>query len=55
MYKWIVAYGGGLGPDTWDAEMIVDADNIRSALDQAEKLLANIDESFAIFYIEQQF
>lgn len=36
LLKFLVMYGGGLGPDVWDAEMEVEADNIREALEIAE-------------------
>lgn len=56
MIKYTVSYGGGLGPDVWDKEMTVEAENIREALDTAEQLLA-VEYSNPIkmiFSVEQQ-
>jgi len=35
--KWLISYGGGIGPNVWDAEATVEADTIREALDLAER------------------
>lgn len=54
-YEYIVMYGGGLGPDVWDAELVVTGYNIKEALDKAvEELSVDIHEPLeAIISIEQ--
>ena len=53
-YKYVVTFGGGLGPDIWDAEIVVEAENIKEGLDKAiEQLDEECTESYAIFVIEQ--
>lgn len=34
--KYLITYGGGVGPREWDGEMAVDAGSVREALDIAE-------------------
>lgn len=55
-FKYVVSYGGGRGPEVWDAEIVVEAENIRAALDEAERVLNTSPDVFdyAIFAIEQQ-
>lgn len=50
--SYLVTYGGGLGPNVWDAELIVQAPDIRAALDQAEPQV--LDAGGVIFSIEQE-
>ena len=51
-FKYIVAIAGGLGPDVWDSEFTVEAENIRQALDKAEPLAAEAGGD--IIAIEQE-
>jgi len=54
-FKYTVEYGGGIGPNIWDAEMTVEATNIREALDVAEPLVAEAGaQDGVIFRIEQE-
>lgn len=51
--KYSIWYGGGRGDKAWDAEMIVKAKDIRSALDKADLLIKYEQaEIFAIELIE---
>lgn len=49
--KWIVAWRGGRGPNEWDHETVIEADNIRAALDQMEPKVK--EAGGEIFMIEQ--
>lgn len=51
LVSYLVAYGGGLGPDVWDGEMTVQAENIREAITIAERRIN--DSGAVIFSIEQ--
>lgn len=50
--KYIISYGGGTGPYVWDAEIAVEAKDIRQALDIAEPKVKSADA--VIFSIEQE-
>ena len=52
--QYLVGFSGGLGPDVWDDEMVVEAGNIDQALSGAHsniKLLGCAD--YDIFFVEQ--
>jgi len=34
--RYLVGYGGGFGPNVWDAEEEIEAESLREALDKAE-------------------
>lgn len=51
MFKYLVTYGGGSGPDVWESTLVVWADNIHDALAHAENVLA---PSAWIVSIEQE-
>jgi hypothetical protein len=51
MLKYLVGYGGGVGPNVWDEELTVDANDIHEAL---AKAAPHVWEAGAvIFSIEQ--
>jgi hypothetical protein len=54
-FKYIISYGGGIGPDVWDKEMIITAPDILTALKIAYRQL-EIDyfNDCQIFAIEQE-
>lgn len=50
--KYLVSYGGGIGPDVWDKDMTIDAVDIEDAAKQA---CARMEEcSGWIFMISQE-
>ena len=55
MYEYLITYGGGIGPNVWDAEITVEAKTIREALDKAEKILDadEMRQDYVIFSIEE--
>lgn len=52
LFAYIVAYAGGLGPNVWDGEKIVQAKSVREALDQVEPSI--IADGGEVFLVEQQ-
>ena len=54
-FKYLVCYGGGLGPDVWDAELEVEDSDIQKALQQAKDKLDSAEDiyGYQIFSIEQ--
>ncbi len=50
--KYIGLICGGRGPDVWDKEVEVEAENIRQALDEIEKHFLEYDS--AVVSIEQK-
>ena len=52
-FKYLAIAAGGIGPDTWDKEIIVEGENmtIRQALDEIESSLSDTDG--AVIAIEQ--
>lgn len=40
---WVVGFSGGIGPDTWDSEILVQGETIRDALNEAEERLKHED------------
>lgn len=51
--EYLVCYGGGVGPDVWDAEKTVTAPNIKEALQIAhEELKEECVDSWTIHSIE---
>lgn len=36
-FIYVVSFGGGIGPDVWDEEIIIRAGSIREALDDLEQ------------------
>lgn len=42
-YEYIVSIEGGLGPESWDTEIIIKAENIHSAIHKIEVLHSNSD------------
>ena len=42
--KYFVYFGGGLGEDAWDAELVVEADDIEDALDIVRDIIENHDD-----------
>lgn len=51
MFKYLVCYGGGEGPDVWDKEVEVDAEDMLDASRQAKGLAE--DEYGWVFSIQQ--
>lgn len=53
MFEYLAIACGGIGPDTWDKEIVVSGENltIKQALEKAE--LAIVDTDGAIISIEQ--
>ena len=47
----LVQYGGGIGPDVWDEEIIISAVDIRDALNQAEAICEEFNG--IVFSIDQ--
>ncbi len=35
-FEYLVSFGGGIGPNVWDNEIVIEADNIREALEKSE-------------------
>lgn len=50
-YHYLAVVSGGLGPNTWDKEVEVDANDIRQAVDMVESQI--IESGAAIISIEQ--
>ncbi len=48
--KYLAVVAGGIGPDVWDREVEVEADNIREALEIVEK---NLEHDEVVISIEQ--
>ena len=42
MFSYLICYQGGIGPDVWDAEIIVEAEGIHVALHKAEERLKDV-------------
>ena len=54
-YKWFVHIGGGIGEDVWDDEFVVEAEDIRAALEKAEKILSKSKYyDYEIYGIERE-
>lgn len=52
LFSYLVAYGGGIGPDVWDGELVVKAKSVRDALDQTEAAIQ--DDGGEVYLVEQQ-
>ncbi len=46
--KYLVTYGGGFGPNTWDKEMVVEASSIREALVIVELCISVSDDVLSV-------
>ena len=54
-FKYVISYGGGIGPDVWDAEHEVEANDIKDGLEKTISTLDNDDTltDYHITSIEQ--
>lgn len=52
MFVYLIVYGGGLGENTWDNELEVEANDIQEALNVAADIVYKLDGH--IVSIEQQ-
>lgn len=53
-YKYLVSFCGGLGPNVWDGEIVVEAEGIKEGLEKAIKQLDEEDDrDWWIVSIEQ--